>query len=67
MTRKELQETRESYRDLAAACLETGNPYAMVTGVCKKLANEMCYNHHERGQRLWAFFQALKDAEDGHV
>ena len=63
MTRKELQEIRESYRELAAYCMETSNPYATVTGVCKNIANEMCYNHHERGQRLWAFFQAIKDLE----
>ena len=67
MTRKELQETREKYRNVAEACLDAENPYAMITNVCKLLANEMCYNHHERGQRIWAFFQALKDVEDGHV
>ena len=28
---------------------------------CDTLAHEMCYNHHERGQRLWAFFQAPEE------
>ena len=63
MTRKELQEVRESYRDLARECLRSDSPCAILTGVCRSIANEPCYNHHERGQRLWAFFQALDDEE----
>ena len=63
MTRKELREVQESYRSLAQECLKSDTPYAFITGVCRNLANEACYNHHERGQRLWAFFQALDDEE----
>ena len=63
MTRKELREIQESYRELARECLASGAASAQITGVCRCIANEMCYNHHERGQRLWAFFQAL--AEEG--
>ena len=32
---------------------------------CQNLATEMCYNHHQRGQRLRAFFEAFKEAEEG--
>ena len=60
MTKKELRAVQESYRVLARSCLRSDAPYAQITGVCRSLANEMCYNHHERGQRLWAFFQALE-------
>ena len=60
MTKKELRAIQESYRVLARSCLTSDAPYAQITGVCRSLANEMCYNHHERGQRLWAFFQALE-------
>lgn len=60
MTRKELRAVQESYRILARECLKSEATYAQITGVCRSLANEMCYNHHERGQRLWAFFQALE-------
>lgn len=63
MTRKELREVQESYRDLAKSCLESEYRYAEITGICRRLATEMCYNHHERGQRLWAFFQALAEEE----
>lgn len=63
MTRKELREVRESYRSLAQECLKSDTPCAIITGVCRSLANEPRYNHHERGQRLWAFFQALDDEE----
>lgn len=60
MTKKELRAVQESYRVLARSCLTSDAPYAQITGVCQSLANEMYYNHHERGQRLWAFFQALE-------
>ena len=63
MTRKELRNIQESYRELARECLTSGAAYAQITGVCRSLANEMYYNHHERGQRLWAFFQALAEEE----
>lgn len=61
MTRKELRNVQESYRDLARECLDSSAPYQQIVGVCKSLANEMCYGNHERGQRLWAFFQALEE------
>ena len=61
MTRKELQQIRESYRDLARECMESSSPYAQICGVCRSIAQEMCYNHHERGQRIWAFFKALEE------
>lgn len=63
MTRKELRKVQESYRELARECLAAVAPYPAITGVCKGLANEACYNHHERGQRLWAFFQALEEEQ----
>lgn len=62
MTRKELLEVKESYKDLARSC--TGEyRCAEIVGVCRSIAREMCYTHHERGQRLWAFFQALEEVE----
>lgn len=63
MTRKELRETQESYRNLAREILASDMPSAQITGVCRSIANEACYNHHERGQHLWAFFQALAEEE----
>ena len=63
MTRRELHEVQESYRDLAKSCLASEFRYAEITGICKRIATEMCYNHHERGQRIWAFFQALEAEE----
>lgn len=60
MTRKELRAVQESYRIVARECLNSKATYTNIIGVCQSLANEMCYNHHERGQRLWAFFQALE-------
>ena len=66
MTRKELHEVQESYRSLAKDILSSSMPGAQIAGVCRNLANEACYNHHERGQRLWAFFQALKEEEAKH-
>lgn len=64
MTRKELLEIKEQYKVLARSCIESEAQYPQIVGVCHSLANEMCYNHHERGQRLWAFFQALKELEE---
>lgn len=64
MTRKELREVQEGYRELARECLASDTTCAQITGICHSLANEMCYNHHERGQRLWAFFQALEQEQE---
>ena len=64
MTRKELIKTKEQYKRMAQICIEQETAYPLIVGICKELANEMCYNHHERGQRLWAFFQALKEVEE---
>ena len=61
MTRKELQQTKESYKKLAQEILASNSPYAQIAGVCGGIALEGCYNHHERGQRLWAFFTALEE------
>ena len=52
MTRKELLEVKESYRALARECASSDSPYTMITGICGGIAQEECYNHHERGQRL---------------
>ena len=68
MTRKELQEVKTDYRKQIKAALEL--PIDMpswIVGFCLNLAEEMCYNHHERGQRLWAFSQALKELEEGEA
>lgn len=61
MTKKELQQTVDQYKTLATDLLANQNPYAAIVGVCGAIATEPCYNHHERGQRLWAFFQALEE------
>lgn len=63
MTTKELGATALGYRELARECLTSDAPYAMIVGVCGGIAKEPCYNHHERGQRLWAFFKALDDVK----
>ena len=63
MTRKELQNTLESYRPLAIECLQSDNPNAAILGICGGIALEACYNHHERGQHIWAFFMALKEVD----
>ena len=60
MTRKELQETVEWYRPIAKSCRDLKYRDAKIADVCYDIATEACYNHHERGQRLWAFFQALE-------
>ena len=52
MTRKELQEVKESYHTLARnICSDPETALAQI-GVCRSIANEPCYNHHERGQRI---------------
>ena len=61
MTRKELQQVKESYRELAKECLLSNERYARLAGVCRAIALEPCSNHHERGQRIWAFFTALEE------
>ena len=64
MTRKELKEVQADYRKQIKAVLESPQDTSnWVIGFCLDLAGEMCYNHHERGQRLWAFSQALKEIE----
>lgn len=65
MTRKELQEVRKDYSRQIKAVLESRQDMtSWIAAFCLGLADEMCYNHHERGQRLWAFSQALKEAEE---
>ena len=64
MTRKELQEVKNEYRKMIRAILDSKQDTPnWIVSFCLNLAEEMCYNHHERGQRLWAFSQALKEAE----
>lgn len=63
MTRKELLEVKEQYKELARECLTSDTPYPQIVGICSNIANEENYNHHERGQHLWAFFQALKEVQ----
>lgn len=64
MTRKELQEIVKSYRRLAISCLNSELPYQQIVGICEAIATEMCYNHHEGGQRIWAFFKAIEEVSD---
>lgn len=61
MRRKELQEIKESYRAIAQEIIHSEDAYPVIAGICKTIALEPCYNHHERGQRLWAFFAALEE------
>lgn len=63
MTRKELQDVQKSYKEML---LKRPNDIMIRYGMIQYLAEEMCYTHHERGQRLWAFFQALKEIEGGN-
>ena len=52
------------YEDMIKKELAEGTDIkAFALGVCSYLSDEMCYNHHERGQRLWAFFEAMKKAK----
>lgn len=65
MTKKELQEVKTEYRkQIKSVLLSTQDKPNWIVGFCLDLAEEMCYNHHERGQRLWAFSQALKEIEE---
>lgn len=64
MTRTELRAVTEEYKKEIKTVWESQQDKSnWVVGFCLDLAEEMCYNHHERGQRLWAFFQALKEIE----
>ena len=62
MTRKELQDVQKNYKEML---LKAPDNIMVRYGMIQYLAEEMCYTHHERGQRLWAFFQALKEIEGG--
>ena len=65
MTRKELQKEKTEYQEMIKAVLNSTQDITNWTmSFCLNLADEMCYNHHERGQRLWAFSQALKEMEE---
>lgn len=65
MTRKELQKVKTEYKEMIKAVLNsTQDITSWIMSFCLSLADEMCYNHHERGQRLWAFSQALKEMEE---
>lgn len=64
MTKKELLKTKEQYKKWALVCSKSDAKDQLIAHTCKDLANETCYTHHERGQRLWAFFQALKEVEE---
>lgn len=60
MTRKELLEVKQEYKRQILAMRESQkHEPTWVAMFCLDLATEMCYNHHERGQRLWAFSQAF--------
>ena len=62
MTRKELCEVQQEYQKMITSILQSQqNIQNWIVYFCDTLAHEMCYNHHERGQRLWAFFQALEE------
>ena len=61
MTAKELLQVQLQYKDLARECLQSEAPCDSIVSVCGGIATEMCYNHHERGQRIWAFFSALEE------
>jgi len=65
MTRKQLLEVKNEYkRQLLCVLNSSQDTPNWIMGFCLYLADEMCYNHHERGQRLWAFSQALKEIEE---
>ena len=61
MTRKELQDTKLRYRRTARAIIHSEDAHTLIAATCESIALEPCYNHHERGQRLWAFFTALEE------
>lgn len=62
MTRKELLQTVDYYIEPARKCLAAAAPDAEILKICGRIALERCYNHHEQGQRIWAFFAALEVA-----
>lgn len=65
MTKKELQKVKTEYQEMIKAVLNSTQDITnWIMSYCLNLADEMCYNHHERGQRLWAFSQALKEMEE---
>ena len=65
MTRKELVEVTAQYEDIIKKELAKGTDIkAFALGICSCLSDAMCYNHHERGQRLWAFFEAMKNVKE---
>lgn len=62
MTRKELQSVKQEYKKEIIAMRESRkHEPTWIAIFCLSLAEEMCYNHHERGQRLWAFSQAFNE------
>lgn len=64
MTRKELSEVKQDYKAQIRSILTANTDITIwITAFCMSLAEEPCYNHHERGQRLWAFAQALNEVE----
>lgn len=64
MTVKELAEVKRCYKARIQKIQEEGeNLMTYSYGFAAQLSTEMCYNHHKRGQRLWAFFQALQEVE----
>lgn len=64
MTRKELVEVTAQYEEKIKEELAKGTDMeAFAIGFCTWLSDEMCYNHHERGQRLWAFFEAISNVK----
>lgn len=64
MTREKLQEVQEDYkRQIKAAWEYPQNIRDWIVAFCLDLADATCYNHRERGQRLWAFSRALDEVE----
>lgn len=67
MTREKLQEVQEiqeDYRRQIKAVWESPqNIRDWIVTFCMDLADATCYNHYERGRRLWAFSRALDEVE----
>lgn len=64
MTRKKLLEAKEEYKEqIKKRCevWDNNDLYLRIASMSIALADEMCYDHHERGQRLWAYVQALRE------
>ncbi len=64
MTRKELLETKEWYKEQIKKRNEEWEEKDLclrIASMTIALADETCYNHYERGQRLWAYVQALRE------